>query len=182
MTRKTFILGLLTAIFVFLHVVDARAQESDVPSGIKPPVSDAFRATNYPIPRFVSLRPEEVFVRTGPGTKYPVEWIYRRSGLPVEITLEFENWRKIKDFEGAEGWVHHSMLSGRRAGHVQAQEPVPLYRDNDAEKGKLAMVEPGSILVLEECGPVFCKIKAQGFEGWIERKFVWGIYEGENFD
>ena len=67
--------------------------------------------TGLPVPRFVTLRADEVNLRTGPGEQYPIEWIYVRAGLPVEIIAEFGNWRRIRDFEGIEGWVFHSLLS-----------------------------------------------------------------------
>src|SRR5438876_886029 len=70
---------------------------------------------NLPVPRFVSLRSEQVNVRTGPGERYPIEWVFTRRDLPVEIVAEFENWRKIRDSEGSEGWVHQRMLAGRRS-------------------------------------------------------------------
>src|SRR4051812_41650183 len=75
-------------------------------------------ASGLPIPRFVSLKSDRVNVRGGPTKDHDVAWVYTRAGLPVEITAEFENWRRIRDWEGAEGWVYHSMLSGRRTALV----------------------------------------------------------------
>lgn len=185
MTRKTFFFALIAAVSLILATqgLPALAQE-EAPKqkgAEKEGVSDAFRSTAYPIPRFVSLRTNEIYVRTGPGTQYPVQWIYKKAGLPVEITLEFENWRKLRDFEGAEGWVHHSMLSGQRMGQIQAKEPVPVYRSRGTQT-KLAMAEPGVIVTLEECGAEQCEIKVQGLQAWIDRNYIWGIYENENFD
>ena len=67
------------------------------------------------LPRFVSLRASEVNMRTGPGTRYPIAWVYKQRNLPVEIVDEFDTWRRIRDWEGSEGWVHQSMLHGRRS-------------------------------------------------------------------
>ena len=80
---------------------------------------DAFRSTPYPLPRYVSLASDQVYVRAGPGSRYPIQWEFRKKGLPVEIVLEFDTWRKIKDYEGQEGWVHQSLLSGRRTGLIR---------------------------------------------------------------
>src|SRR5262249_12035580 len=77
-----------------------------------------------PIPRFVSLKAGRVNVRAGPTKDHDVAWVYTRSGLPVEVTAEFENWRRIRDWEGAEGWVYHSMLSGKRTAIVSAATKV----------------------------------------------------------
>ncbi len=85
------------------------------------------------MPRFVSLKSDKVNVRAGPTKDHDVTWVYTRSGLPVEITAEFENWRRIRDWEGAEGWVYHSLLSGRRTALVAPSrkakdELLPLLR------------------------------------------------------
>jgi SH3-like domain-containing protein len=74
--------------------------------------------SGLPIPRYVSLKSDHVNVRAGPTKDNDVAWVYTRAGLPVEITAEFENWRRVRDSEGAEGWVYHSMLSGRRTAVV----------------------------------------------------------------
>src|SRR3954453_23165239 len=90
--------------------------------------------SGLPLPRFVSLKTDKINVHVGPGKTYDVTWIYTRTGLPVEITAEFENWRRIRDGEGAEGWVYHSLLSGRRTGMVLAKdELVPLREAGDPE-------------------------------------------------
>src|SRR5882724_5323489 len=90
----------------------------------------AAAASGLPLPRFVSLKADKVNLRAGPTRDHDVTWVFTRAGLPVEITAESENWRRIRDSEGTEGWVYHSMLSGRRTGVVKAKEPkglVPLF-------------------------------------------------------
>ena len=94
--------------------------------------------SGLPVPRFVSLKPDKVNVRGGPTRDHDVTWTYTRAGLPVEITAESDNWRRIRDWEGAEGWVYHSMLSGRRTAVVTAKgkdELVPLYAKADRQSG-----------------------------------------------
>ena len=90
--------------------------------------------SGLPIPRFVSLKSDRVNVRGGPNKDQDVRWVYTRAGMPVEITAEFENWRRIRDWEGAEGWVYHSLLSGKRTAVVVPKlnsELVPLYDSPD---------------------------------------------------
>lgn len=70
--------------------------------------------SGLPLPRYISLRAGEVNLRTGPGVQYPVEWVYRKSGLPLEVIAEYKTWRKVRDWDGAQGWVHQTMLSARR--------------------------------------------------------------------
>src|SRR6187401_2096362 len=75
-------------------------------------------ASGLPVPRYVSLKSDRVNVRAGPTKDHAVAWVFTRPGLPVEVTAEFENWRRIRDSEGAEGWVYHSLLSGKRTAVV----------------------------------------------------------------
>lgn len=136
---------------------------------------------NLPVPRFVSLRSEEVNLRTGPGVRYPVEWVFVRRQMPVEITQEFENWRRVRDREGTEGWVHQSMLTGRRTAVVLGDSGtlVELKRRAEAAAPGLARVEAGVIANLIECQGDWCRVEAGGFRGWLERTHIWGVYAQE---
>ena len=101
-------------------------------------------ASGLPVPRFVSLKSDQVNVRGGPTKNHDTTWLYQRAGLPVEITAEFENWRRIRDWEGTEGWVYHSLLSGRRTGVVTRRRPrttwSPLYDKPDVESAVTAQL------------------------------------------
>lgn len=130
------------------------------------------------LPRFVSLRAEEVNLRTGPGVKYPIDWVLKRRHMPVEIVDTFEHWRKIRDIEGTEGWVHQSMLATRRYAIVTG-EIRPLRRRPEADAPALARVEPGVIGNLIECKDQWCQIDAGGFRGWVMRTEIWGVYPRE---
>jgi SH3-like domain-containing protein len=133
---------------------------------------------NLPIPRFVSLRSEEVNLRTGPGVRYPVEWVFVRRQMPVEVLQEFENWRRVRDREGTEGWVHQSMLAGRRTGVVLGEggRPHELKRRPEDAAPALARIEPGVIVTLIECAGAWCRAEAGGFRGWLPRGAIWGVY------
>lgn len=138
--------------------------------------------TGLPIPRFVSLRSNQINLRTGPGMRYPVEWVYMKSDLPVEITAEFENWRRIKDWDGKEGWVHQHMLSGRRT--IRLNEDALLLRAPAKGALPVAKAEAGVIGKLEMCPDHvnFCKVDLQGFEGWLPKKILWGVYPDEVYE
>ena len=138
--------------------------------------------TGLPIPRFVSLRSNQVNLRTGPGTKYPVEWVYLKSDLPVEITEEFETWRRIKDSEGREGWIFQSMLSGRRT--VRVTRDALLLRAANANALPLAKVEKGAVGKLTTCpaGIFLCKVDFGSFQGWLPKESLWGVYKNEVFE
>ncbi len=135
-------------------------------------------ASGMPLPRFVSLRAEEVNLRTGPGTRYPIDWIYRRRGMPVEVIDEFDIWRRVRDHEGTVGWIHRSMLTAKRTVLVTG-EPRVLRRRPEAQSPGLASLEAGVIGRLEGCEQDWCRIEAQGFDGWLRRGEVFGIGPGD---
>lgn len=141
-----------------------------------------FSVTGFPIPRFVSLASDKVFMRTGPGRKYPVMWEYQRKGLPVEVIMEFDVWRKIRDHEGTQGWVHKSLLSGRRTAISIQDDLIEIKRKPDVGSRLMAYAQNSSILNLQECRSDWCLIEAQGYKGWTQRKYLWGIYENESID
>ncbi len=130
-------------------------------------------ASGLPLPRFVSLKSGEVNLRTGPGKRYPIDWIYRRRGLPVEIIDEFEDWRRVRDHDGTVGWVHRFMLVSRRTVLVTGQTRTLRRRPEPAATG-LAYLEAGVIADLKDCHKAWCLIEAQGFDGWLHRTEIFG--------
>lgn len=132
------------------------------------------------LPRFASLRSGEVNVRTGPGPRYPVDWVFMRRDMPVEIVAEFDTWRKIRDWQNTEGWVHQSMLSSRRYVLIVADEVQPLMRRNDDDGPAAAMLEPGVVGQLMQCDPQWCRIQVNRLSGWVKRKALWGVYPDED--
>lgn len=138
------------------------------------------RSTGLPVPRFVSLDPDqsEVNVRFGPGQQYPINWVFTRPGIPLEIIAEFDNWRKIKDYEGAEGWISARLLTGRRTIMVQG-EIRDLKRTANLEARVLLRAEPGVIGKLMECRNDWCRVEIEGQRGWLQRGEFWGTLPGE---
>jgi SH3-like domain-containing protein len=139
-------------------------------------------ASGLPIPRFVSLKPDKVNVRGGPTRSHEVTWQYTRAGLPVEITAESDNWRRIRDWEGAEGWVYHSLLSGRRTALVISKvkdELVPLYYSADDQANVVARLQPGVLTSVKRCNGRYCHVTGPGFDGWIHQERLWGVYPNE---
>lgn len=143
----------------------------------------AAETSGLPLPRFVSLRSDEVNLRTGPGARYPVEWIYNRRDLPVEVIAEFESWRKIRDWQGSEGWVHQSMLSARRMAVVIGQ-PRHLRAEPDEKSPPLAQLDVNVMGRLLSCprGKAYCRIDIDNIQGWLKRDEFWGVYSGEFFE
>lgn len=136
--------------------------------------------TKLPIPRFASLKSENVYVRTGPSMDYPIKWIYKRAGLPVEIIQEFDAWRRIRDPAGDTGWVHKILLSGHRSAMIRGHEAVPAFEDHDLVE-EVAKLEPKFIVTIHECDARACLAQFAPYEGWIEKKYLWGVYGSEIF-
>src|SRR5713101_7509573 len=139
----------------------------------------AVTTSGLPVPRYVSLKSDHVNVRAGPTKDNDVAWVYTRSALPVEVTAEFENWRRVRDWEGAEGWVYHSLLSGRRTAIVAAKvkakdEPLPIHRDADGHSRVIAWLQPGVLGAVKRCTGTWCRIAGDGYDGWIEQDRLWG--------
>ena len=134
------------------------------------------------VPRFVSLKSDRVNVRSGPNKDQEVRWVYTRAGMPVEITAEFENWRRIRDWEGAEGWVYHSLLSGKRSAVVVPSlkdDLVPLYERADADSSVVARLQSGVLGQLKSCNGLWCEFAGKNFSGWIRQERLWGAYPNE---
>lgn len=163
----------------------AAAQAAAEITGSTSAVDKAVGPSGLPLPRFVSLKADKINVRRGPSSEHRVAWVYQRKGLPVEITAEFENWRRIRDSDGEEGWVYQSMLSGKRMALVapwRKQEAVPMYASPDTSAGLVAMVKAGVVATLEDCTGDWCRLNASGYEGWISQPMIWGAYPGEQVE
>ena len=137
--------------------------------------------TGLKLPRMVSLRSSLINARSGPGTRYPIEWVYKQKGAPVEIVGEFELWRKIKDWEGSETWVHKAMLSERRFVRVATPGENNIYAKPENGAKVIAKVEDGAVGEVEECPSKdgMCLIKFDNIKGWMQRGDLFGIYDDE---
>jgi SH3-like domain-containing protein len=151
-------------------LLPAADDKSDKSRGVK--------RTGLPLPRFASLRSSKVNLRAGPGVRYPVEWVYQRRGLPVMITAEFDVWRKIRDWRGTVGWIHRSMLTGKRAVIITAREIV-LRRQPAEDAPAVARAASGVIAQVLSCEGTWCRIEAGGIRGWARRAQLWGTLKGE---
>lgn len=155
-----FLLPLLAA-FVLLFLQQAVAQTS-----------------GQPVPRMVSIKAAEANVRTGPGVEYPIRWVYRRIDMPVQVIAEFERWRKIRDWEGDEGWVHFALLSARRTAIVTAPETT-IRRIASHTSPAIARLGQGMVVRVELCDSEWCLVSVQGYDGWIPRIDQWGVQPDE---
>ena len=136
--------------------------------------------TNLPVPRFVSMRAAEANVRRGPSLTHRIDWVFKRRDMPVEITAEYGHWRRIRDHDGAGGWVHYSLLSGARTALV-TQNMLALRARPEADAKLQAQLEAGVVARIEECQPSWCRLSVEGHQGWAEKTSFWGAKPGETF-
>jgi len=137
--------------------------------------------TGLKLPRFVSIkaRAAEVNLRTGPGTRYPVDWVLLRPRWPLEVIAEYEGWRQVRARDGTVGWVHHTMLSGDRMVIVAAGR-VEVRREPSDGAATVAVAEAGAVAELRECEGTWCRLAAESVSGWVPRRALWGVYADED--
>lgn len=124
-------------------------------------------ASKDTFPRYASLKRAVTNVRAGPGTQYPILWVFKRKNWPVQIMARYQTWYKVRDMEGEEGWVYASLVSGRRTVVVDSNaDPITMFRRADAERPVLRF-EDGNVLGLEKCSPYMCKVKYRNYKGWV---------------
>ena len=145
-------------------------------------------AVSAKVPRYLSLKADRVSLREGPGTDYPILWVFRRAGLPVEVMRESDVWREVRDASGSVGWVHGSLLSRRRTAIVLAWEvedgksaaaSATLRDDNSESASAIAQVEAGALVSIIGCERNWCRISIGGFRGFVEQSKLWGTYPSE---
>lgn len=163
-------LGMIAAAVFLLSACQNRSREGeDCPGASGRPSPSGFC-----VPRWLSLKSNEVRARRGPGTDYPALWIYRARGLPVQVVAETADWRRICDPDGGAVWVHRSMVDGRRMVMAPATGSVPLLADPKAGARANAILVPRGLASLERCEKGWCRIEAGGASGWAPQSALWG--------
>ena len=163
-------LAVAVALIAALAPVEAAAQVGTV--------------TGLPVPRYVSLKSDRVNLREGPSKEHRTAWVFQRAGLPVEVTAEFDNWRRIRDSEGSEGWVLHSLLSGRRTALVapwRKGEVIPLTTQAGGANVS-AQLQSGLVVSVRRCDKAWCRVSGKEFDGYVEQKMLWGVYANERVE
>ncbi|MDB5376382.1 MAG: hypothetical protein JWR00_828, partial [Rubritepida sp.] len=140
--------------------------------------------TGLPLPRFAALRSSDVNLRVGPDRRYPVEWRYQRADLPVQIIREHDQWRRIRDPDGTEGWLAASNLQpGRRTFIVRGEATAEIQLRRRAEDGAapVARLRPGVIGRIRGCdvGSAWCEVQVQDRRGYIKRTDIFGVTPDE---
>ena len=143
--------------------------------------------SGLPLPRFVSLKASRVNMRVGPGREYSVDWMFTKRGLPLEILQEYDNWRKVRDSDGTEGWVLQTLLTGKRTALIspwlkEEGGMVELHAKPEANSPVVAKMEAGVLAEVETCENGWCQIKARDWSGYARQMSLWGVYPDEKID
>lgn len=181
-SRSRYFSALCAALLAAFSLGSLAAQAAGEPVG---------KVSGLPVPRYVSLKTDRVNLREGPSKDHRTAWVFQRAGMPVEITAEFEMWRRIRDAGGTEGWVLHSLLSGRRTAVVMpwaktGSEPLAL-RDSADDKGSVvAQLQPNVIASVKKCTDGWCRLSiaqpGRDLSGYIKQDRLWGVYPNEKLD
>jgi SH3-like domain-containing protein len=181
-TGFAFLGALIFAIGVGAQAFPAYGSEEAVDQSEPEPLVVVYgRSTGLPIPRFVNLKKSVANMRVGPGEDYAVRWVYQRLHLPVEIIGEHGLWRQVRDRAGDEGWIHTSMVAGRRYAVIVGGQATLFKRPGNKAYKVVAFADPGLVVRLLSCSPGWCRIEVKGHKGWVERDFLWGLYRAELF-
>lgn len=150
------------------------------------------QVSGLPVPRFVSLKSGETNLRKGPNARYPIVWTYTKKGYPMEIVAEFENWRKLRDIDGEEGWVHVNLINGNRhfiinansyatpdSEYSEIKRELVLFRYPDENSFPMMRAELGVIGSIKSCNPDWCKVQIEEHVAWLRKENMWGVYPEE---
>jgi SH3-like domain-containing protein len=174
--RAAAVVAVLALLCVSAGISPVPAQQVGARAAEAPP--PLRKGSGLPLPRFATLRSDETNVRAGPGSRYPIEWVFKRKGMPVEIVAEFDTWRKIRDWQGAGGWVHQGLLTGKRSVTVSVKEAI-LYKTPATNAAEVARLQSEVICQIKSCNGEWCRVQVGPHVGWVERTKVWGVYRGE---
>lgn len=168
-SRASYSVAICAAISLFFCSATAgQAEELLSSPGAVGPV------TKLPLPRFVSLKADTGNVRRGPSLTHRVDWVFQREDMPLEITAEYGNWRRVRDMDGAGGWMHYSLLSGVRT-VIVLKDYTPFRVRPEVGADPSAYAEHGVVAFLGECLPDWCKISSGGESGWALKTEIWGV-------
>lgn len=137
--------------------------------------------TNLPLPRFVSMKASEGNVRRGPSLTHRIDWVFTHEDIPLEITAEHGHWRRVRDRDGAGGWIHYSLLSGVRTA-VAEKDMLELHNLPNEDAPVVARLELGVIARIEACTETWCRLSVAGHKGWTQKGDIWGVGPDEVLD
>ena len=137
------------------------------------------KETGLEIPRYISLKSNDANIRVGPSKNYPIEIKYIKKNYPLKVLDEYEEWRKVEDFNRNIGWIHKSLISGIRTGIVLSNDNKKIKLLNTLDGNVIGEIGNGNIVFLEKCKIDWCLVSLGDFEGWMDKNYIWGVKEKE---
>ena len=137
------------------------------------------KETGLEIPRYVSLKSDDANIRVGPSKNYPIEIKYIKKNYPLKVLDEYEEWRKVEDFNRNIGWIHKSLISGIRTGIVLSNDNKNISILNTLDGNVIGEIGNGNIVFLEKCKIDWCLVSLDDYEGWMNKNYIWGVKEKE---
>ena len=122
--------------------------------------------------KFLSLKKNKVNVRYGPSFDFPIKYIYKKKNLPIKLIDKKENFRRIIDYKKNSGWIHISQL--KKVNSVISEKDKILFNKPTIFSEPVANIKKGRLLIIKKCEKDWCKVKSEEFEGWVEKKYLWG--------
>lgn len=165
---------IMASAIAFLMIMtpqDAYAQEAKL----------VVQGSGLPVPRFVTLKSDEVNMRVGPGREYKLSWVYKQKNLPLKVIAEFDVWRKVIDHEGTTGWVHSQLVTLKRYALIQSRL-TKLYRKADETSPVIAVADKGVLLELQICEPLWCRVASDDLRAFVRRDDIWGVLDTETLN
>ncbi len=191
MVNNMWLIAKFIAVIVLLSITNASASEKSDDQKVVSP-KEIGKETGLPLPRFVTFKSNETNWRNGPGNRYPIKWVYNQRGYPVQVIAEFDNWRKVRDRDGEDGWVHEALISGHRNVIIidnvilsiarqlpTKQDKLLLFRRPNEESYPMARIEIGVLAKVKKCTAEWCEIQTGGYKGWARKQNLWGVTPDE---
>jgi SH3-like domain-containing protein len=131
--------------------------------------------SGLPVPRYVSLKFDNVNARAGPSDDHRLLWVYHAKGLPVQVIAETEDWRRICDPDGQVAWVHRRTTDGRRSVMRTQKGAVRILASPKPGASTVAYLAPRALASLDRCKGDWCKIAVGRVVGWAQASALWGV-------
>lgn len=142
---------------------------------------DVARAQDREPPYWASVSAGQARMRTGPGRNFPISWLYQRAGLPVRVVEIYQNWRKVEDPDGIQGWMLVNLLSSDRTAMIVGD--VRPLRESPSSGARIRFrAEPGVVGRISNCRRGWCEFDVRGRSGFVETSHLYGVGDDEEVE
>ena len=121
----------------------------------------------------VSVKKDNVNVRSGPGTEFPVSMELFK-GYPLKVIEKKGDWLKISDFENDSGWIYSPLVVPGSTVIVNGKKSINMRSKPDTSASIVASVDRGVVLTKLSAKGKWVKVRhSQGATGWIYSPLLW---------